>query len=108
MRGMTPKMDDIEVSEQYDQEDDIYYVTVQTGEPSIVLEHDDQLLIEVGIFTRLPTGLRILNYTKQKTPAHEYRAAFKQFCKAFGLRKLKDERDGRMRMFDKFFEKATA
>lgn len=56
----------IDFSEYYDKEDDIYYVTFKTGEPSGVLELDDVLLLEVGMFTGLPTGFRILNYSKHK------------------------------------------
>lgn len=56
----------IDFSEYYDEEDDIYYVTFKTGEPSGVVELDDILLLEVGVFTGLPTGFRILNYSKQK------------------------------------------
>lgn len=56
----------IDFSEYYDEEDDIYYVTFKTGEPSGVVELDDILLLEVGAFTGLPTGFRVLNYSKQK------------------------------------------
>ena len=55
---------DIDFSEIYDQEDDIYYVTFKTGEPSYCIEVDDSLLLEVGWFTNLPTGFRILNFQK--------------------------------------------
>ena len=54
----------IPFSERYDAEDDIYYVTFKTGEPSYCQEVDDVLLIERGIFTKLPTGFRILNFHK--------------------------------------------
>ena len=54
----------VDVSEVYDAEDDTYYVTFQTGEPSYVVEVDDVLLLEVGVFTDLPTGFRILNFEK--------------------------------------------
>ena len=53
-------------SEIYNKEDDIYYVTFKTGEPSYCLEIDDVLLIEMGLFTDLPTGFRILDYKKHK------------------------------------------
>lgn len=56
----------IPASEWYDQEDDIYYVSFKTGEPSQVIEIDDILLLEVGIFTNMPTGFRILNFKKHK------------------------------------------
>ena len=48
----------------YDPEDDVYYVTFKTGEPSYCEELDDVLLLERGVFTKLPTGFRILNYHK--------------------------------------------
>ena len=54
----------INFSETYDQEDDTYYVTFMTGEPSYCVEIDDVLLLEVGVFTNLPTGFRILNFHK--------------------------------------------
>lgn len=56
----------IECTEIYDQEDDTYYVTFKTGEPSYCVEVDDILLLEVGVFTNLPTGFRILNYKANK------------------------------------------
>ena len=56
----------IDFSETYDQEDDTYYVTFKTGEPSYCLELDDVLLLELGLFTNLPTGFRILNFHKNK------------------------------------------
>ena len=79
-------------SEVYDSEDDVYYVSFETGEPSYVEEVDDILLIELGIFTNMPTGFRILNFKKlppklkiirkiQKTldtARKEYPAAFRQ------------------------------
>ena len=54
----------IDFSETYDQEDDVYYVSFKTGEPSFCVEVDDKLLLEVGMFTKLPTGFRMLNFHK--------------------------------------------
>ncbi len=59
----------IDFSEHYDPEDDIYYVTFKTGEPSYCREIDDVLLLEVGIFTGYPTGFRILNFHKNQVGA---------------------------------------
>jgi hypothetical protein len=56
----------IDFAENYDREEDIYYVTFKTGEPSYVIELDDVLLLEVGIFTNMPTGFRVLHFTKNK------------------------------------------
>ena len=55
-----------EFSDVYDQEDDIYYVSFKTGEPSYVIELDDVLLLEVGMFTHMPTGFRVLNFKKNR------------------------------------------
>lgn len=59
----------IPFNEHYDEEDDIYYVTFKTGEPSYCIEIDDILILEVGMFSGLPTGFRILNYTKNDVGA---------------------------------------
>ena len=64
MKVGTKGIMNIDFSETYDQEDDIYYVTFKTGEPSYCVEMDDVLLLEVGLFTNPPTGFRILNFTK--------------------------------------------
>lgn len=53
-------------SENYDQTDDVYYVTFKTGEPSCCVEIDDILLLEVGLYSGLPTGFRILNFSKNR------------------------------------------
>ena len=56
----------IPFSEVYNEEDDVYYVTFKTGEPSYCFEVDDVLVLELGLFTNLPTGFRILNFKKNK------------------------------------------
>jgi len=99
--------EDIELSERYDQEDDVYYVTVKTGEPSLVTEHDDRLLVEFGIFTGMPTGFRILNFTKNKAAVSGFKGVFKEICKKAGLRKL-TENKVRQQRIDRFFDKVLA
>lgn len=61
----------IDFSETYDQENDTYYVTFKTGEPSYCLEVDDVWLLELGVFTNLPTGFRILNFHKNTVARFE-------------------------------------
>jgi hypothetical protein len=107
MRHKPSVIDDAEISEQYDREDDIYYVTVKTGEPSVVTELDDKILFEAGIFTGMPTGFRILNYSKHKVEAGVFRRLYKEFCKKAGVRKNK-EFELRQSRFDKIVEKAAA
>ena len=63
MKEMKMKMN-IDFEEVYDQESDIYYVSFKTGEPSYAVELDDVLVLDVGLFTDLPTGFRILNYKR--------------------------------------------
>lgn len=45
----------------YDDFADVLYVTFGSGEPSYCEEIDDLLLIERGMFSKIPTGLRIIN-----------------------------------------------
>ena len=97
----------IELSERYDQEEDIYYVTVKTGEPSFVMEHDDRLLIETGIFTGMPTGFRVLNFTKNKEAVGGFKHIFTALCKKAGLRKI-SEMKVRQQKIDKFLEGVAA
>jgi uncharacterized protein YuzE len=59
----------VDFEENYDQDADIYYVTFKTGEPSYAIEIDDIILLEVGLFTNMPTGFRILNY--KSNPVHQ-------------------------------------
>ncbi len=101
-------IDEIEISEQYDKEDDIYYVTVKTGEPSVVMEHDDRLLVEMGVFSKMPTGFRILNYTKHKDRAEAFREIFKRRYSELIFRKIKGDIKNRQRQLDRVFEKAIA
>ncbi len=53
-------------SKTLNEEDDVYYVTIKTGEPSYCIEVDDTFVLELGIFTNLPTGFRILNFKKNR------------------------------------------
>jgi hypothetical protein len=98
--------DDMELSERYDAEDDIYYVTIKTGEPSFAIEHDDRLIIENGLFTRMPTGFRILNYSKIKN-ARYFKEVFKEVCKKASLSRER-ELKARTEKIDRFLEKVEA
>lgn len=69
----------IPFSENYNEEEDIYYVTFKTGEPSYCHEVDDILVIELGLFTNLPTGFRILNFTKSKVGIVDFSGIYKKF-----------------------------
>jgi len=64
----------VDFAECYDLEDDIYYVTFNTGEPSYCIEVDDVLLVEVGMFTKMPTGFRVLNFNKNKVAMIKFTA----------------------------------
>jgi hypothetical protein len=48
----------------YDLENDVYYVSFGTGEPSYCVELTEDILIEVGLHDGKATGLRILNYKR--------------------------------------------
>ena len=64
-KGKQGKMN-VDFHEHYDQEEDVYYVTFKTGEPSYAKELNDDLVLELGMFSHRPTGFRILNFKKAK------------------------------------------
>lgn len=49
------------VEYDYDEEADVLYITLGSGEPSYCEEVDDKLLIERGFITNNITGFRILD-----------------------------------------------
>lgn len=51
---------------EHDEVADVLYVTFGTGEPSFCREIDDVLIVEIGAYTKLPTGFRILDFSKRK------------------------------------------
>lgn len=51
-------------SVDYDEEADVLYVTLGTGEPSYCEEVDDRLLVERGISSKDPTGYRIIHFKR--------------------------------------------
>lgn len=72
---------DRDFDEVYDQEDDTYYVTFKTGEPSYCIEVDDKIVIEVGFYTNLPTGFRILSFHKSKVKIVEFKKLINKVIK---------------------------
>jgi hypothetical protein len=98
----------VDFSESYDHESDIYYVTFKTGEPSMVFETDDDLLLEVGLFTHTPTGFRILNFSKDRVKAIAIQTT--QIQKAFSDAKnrLSSYFDDRQTQVGKMLEKMLA
>ncbi len=80
MKKQIAKMN-IPFSEVYNEEDDVYYVTFKTAEPSYCQEVDDILIIELGLFTNLPTGFRILNFAKNKVKAVNFAVLLKKIKK---------------------------
>ncbi len=64
-KGTQGKMT-VDFHEYYNQEEDVYYVTFKTGEPSYAKELNDDFILELGMFSHRPTGFRILNFKKAK------------------------------------------
>ncbi|TET11244.1 hypothetical protein E3J84_03115 [Candidatus Aerophobetes bacterium] len=58
MAKISPKVD-------YDEFGDVLYVTFGTGELSYCEEIDDFLLLELGIFSNLPTGFRLVGFKEK-------------------------------------------
>ena len=66
--------------EKYDAETDTLYVSFGTGEPSYAEEIDDVFVVEMGMFSHLPTGFRVINFSKHKVK--EILTAIKKVIKA--------------------------
>lgn len=93
-------------SEMYDRESDTYYLTFNTGEPSYCVEADDVLLIEVGLFSNLPTGFRILNFSKSNARPVELTVARARCDEIF--RMLSDRAGQRKAQLEEALEKVVA
>ena len=84
---------DIPFSEVYNEEDDVYYVTFNTSEPSYCQEVDDVLIMELGLFTHLPTGFRVLNFSKNRVKLVKFSVLLKKIKETLqdvALPRLKD------------------
>lgn len=95
--------------EVYDQEEDIYYVTLKTGEPSYCIEIDDVIVAEVGMFTNSFTGFRVLNFNKNRSTLTGMLLAgrLKQEIKK-NIRSAKQSREAREDAFEHALEKVLA
>jgi uncharacterized protein YuzE len=58
-----------QIVESYDTAADTLYVSFGTGEPSYAEEIDDVFVVEMGMFSHLPTGFRVINFSKHKVKA---------------------------------------
>jgi hypothetical protein len=112
MRKITRKdkeREDYAIDEVYDREEDIYYVTLKTGEPSYCMEIDDILIAEVGMFTNSFTGFRVLNFNRNRTALNEMFLAgrLKQEIKQ-NIKSGKDSRQAREAAFEQALGKVLA
>ena len=64
-----PKENEDQAVKSYDMEADTLYVSFGTGEPSYAEEIDDVFAVEMGMFSHLPTGFRVINFSKHKVKA---------------------------------------
>ena len=51
---------EIQISHHYDKEEDVLYFTFGGNEPCYTENIDDFLMVEIGWFSRLPQGFRII------------------------------------------------
>lgn len=96
-------------NEVYDQEDDIYYVTLKTGEPSYCVEIDDMIVAELGMFTNSFTGFRVLNFNRNRNAIKQtyLTEKFKQEMK-HSQRSAKQSQQAREAALEQALEKVLA
>ena len=61
MADLKPRALDV----SYDDETDVLHVTFGSGEPSYVKNMDDFFLMELGIYSQLPTGFQLVGPRKK-------------------------------------------
>lgn len=108
MRKDTHK-EEFTFDEVYDQEEDIYYVSIKTGEPSYCVEMDDIIIAEVGMFTKAFTGFRVLNFNKNRHALAQLllTGKLKEEMKE-SMKSIKQLQDSREAAFEQALEKVFA
>lgn len=108
MRKDTHK-EEITFDEVYDQEEDIYYVSMKTGEPSYCIEMDDIIIAEVGMFTKAFTGFRVLNFNKNRPALTQMllKGKLKEGMRE-SMKSVKQLQDAREAAFEQALEKVFA
>ena len=48
----------------YDAETDVLEISFGTGEPSLSRNVDDRLILDIGMYSKLPTGLQVLDASR--------------------------------------------
>ncbi len=68
----------VQISHRYDEEADVLYVSFGGEEPCYTENLDDFLMVEVGWFSRLPRGFRILGPRAHKLTGVAFQAVVKR------------------------------
>src|SRR4030042_1397614 len=71
----------IEIKSHYDKDADVFYVSFGENEPTYIENIDDFLLLEVGWFSKLPRGFRILGPKYHKIKQVKLELVIKQIEK---------------------------
>ena len=81
---------EIDVRHQYDRESDVLYVRFGEQEPTYVENLDDFVLIEIGWFSGLPRGVRLIGPKYHKITSVQLTMVVKQIQKQ--VRELMEHR----------------
>lgn len=74
---------ELQVSHHYDQQADVLYFTFGGNEPCYTENIDDFLMVEIGWFSHLPQGFRIVGPKAHKLKGVRLQAVIKQAEKQF-------------------------
>jgi uncharacterized protein YuzE len=68
-----------QITFEFDEESDVLYISLNTGEPSFCEEIDDILLVEKGFYSGLVTGFRILDVKERGIEGVELKLLIQAF-----------------------------
>lgn len=74
---------EIQIDHHYDDEADVLYFTFGSNEPCYTENIDDFLMVEIGWFSRLPRGFRILGPKVHNLKDVAFQAVIKRAGKQF-------------------------
>lgn len=74
---------EIQISHHYDEEADVLYFTFGGNEPCYTENIDDFLMVEIGWFSRLPQGFRIVGPKSSNLKSVHFAAVIKKAEKQF-------------------------
>lgn len=98
---------ELQINHHYDEEADVLYVSFGNEEPAYTENVDDFLMLEIGWFSGLPQGFRIIGPKSHKLKTIKFQTIIKKAGKQFRtiMEKRRKEIKKQEPLFNKFLVK---